>query len=69
MNINCCHRPDCLDVSCPGRPTLQPVVTHDELSLTATEWHRKPKAKPTVFGWILLVLAVIGFVITIYRFH
>lgn len=37
-SINCCHRPDCLDISCPGRPALQPVVTHNADGPTVTEW-------------------------------
>lgn len=71
----------CCDYGCTGAhgcaahtepsdcTALQPVATHDEPGLTVTEWHYKPEIQITPFGWILLVLSIVGFVITIYRSH
>lgn len=80
MNINCCHRPDCKDVSCPGRPALHPEVTHDSKGVTVTEWslprtfrpdyeveHCKVSKQLTPLGWVLLVLIIFGFFIAGYR--
>ena len=52
MNPNCCHRPDCKDVDCPGRyADTQPPVDLDK------------DDKANVYTAIAIVLVFVGLII------